>query len=149
MIKGAKAYLKTCATSVQSPAMVHISSSAPRSSHSRTTTQNLRTNAQSSNGSSSNLQVSYTQTSSSLPAAPPVFPYVFLLVSAGSTYRLAQMTVKDRSTFDFFHDLRLQYNSLRPFFRRRFSIWVYSHCDFYRVRQILLSQSCSCFKKPV
>ncbi|KAH6714471.1 hypothetical protein BKA61DRAFT_482078, partial [Leptodontidium sp. MPI-SDFR-AT-0119] len=33
---------------------------------------------------------------------------------------------------DFFRELRQRYNDIRRFFRRWLSIWVYSHCDFYR-----------------
>jgi hypothetical protein len=59
---------------------------------------------------------------------------VFLLVSAGSGFRLAQIRVERLTTYEFFRELRQRYNGLRRFFRRWLSIWVYSHCDFYRVR---------------
>jgi hypothetical protein len=76
-------------------------------------------------GSDSNTTV----ISSSLPAQ-----YIFFLVAAGSDFRLAQIRVGNITTYGFFRELRQQYDKLRPFCRKWLSIWVYSHCDFYRVR---------------
>ncbi|KAL6165452.1 hypothetical protein ACJQWK_08678 [Exserohilum turcicum] len=74
--------------------------------------------------------------SSSTPISTPssTLPsqHVFLLVTSGNDFRLAQIRVDNIETYKFFHELRRRYNSLRPFLRRWLSIWVYSHCDFYQ-----------------
>jgi len=73
-------------------------------------------------------------TNTSTASSPLTSQRVFFLVAAGSGFRLAQIRVEKLTTYEFFRELRQQYNDLRRFFRRWLSIWVYSHCDFYRVR---------------
>lgn len=59
---------------------------------------------------------------------------VMLLVRSHYDYYLAQLDVSGTNTVQFFAMLRKEYLRLRGFFARYFSVWRFSHCDFYRVR---------------
>jgi len=74
-------------------------------------------------------------TNTGITSSPLTSQRVFLLVAAGNGFRLAQIRVERLTTYEFFRELRQRYNDIRRFFRRWLSIWVYSHCDFYRVRK--------------
>jgi hypothetical protein len=65
-------------------------------------------------------------------------PRVLLIVKRGSQYKLSQIETIRHSNFTFFSSLKADYFLLRGFFRRWFSVWRYSHCDFYRVRYACL-----------
>ncbi|KAF2667415.1 hypothetical protein BT63DRAFT_414990 [Microthyrium microscopicum] len=71
-----------------------------------------------------------------IPLQPIPLPnplYVFLLVRAGDTLPMAQIEVSRKSSVEFFHDLKVEYLRLKGLFRRLFSLWQYSHCDFSSV----------------
>lgn len=57
--------------------------------------------------------------------------YILLMVEKGEDYKIAQIDVSGSSYREFFYTLRNEYSSLRGFIRMWFSIWKYSHCDFY------------------
>lgn len=57
------------------------------------------------------------------------------MVEKGEDYKIAQIDVSGSSYREFFYTLRNEYSSLRGFIRMWFSIWKYSHCDFYMVRR--------------
>lgn len=61
---------------------------------------------------------------------------VLLVVKQGTDYRLAQIPVSDITSLEFFKRLRSEYFRMRGIWRRCFSVWRYSHCDFYKVSQI-------------
>ncbi|TQN64274.1 hypothetical protein CSHISOI_11154, partial [Colletotrichum shisoi] len=46
-------------------------------------------------------------------------------------YQLAQIGVEPLKCHQFFRDLKARYGGLRGYVRMWFSVWVYSHCDFY------------------
>jgi hypothetical protein len=56
---------------------------------------------------------------------------VLFIVKQGAEYKLAQICVKGLSCHIFFSTLRQKYFQLRGFLRSWFSVWRYSHCDFY------------------
>lgn len=100
------------------------------------TTKSSATNVQKINSPSSPSNNSNLGTATSTlngPSSPLTPQHIFLLVASGNHVRLAQIRVESMKTHKFFHELRRQYNCLRSFTRRWLSIWVYSHCDFYRV----------------
>lgn len=47
---------------------------------------------------------------------------------------LSSMKVTDKNARRFFQDLVVRYGQHRGFLRRVFSIFVYSHCDFVKVK---------------
>lgn len=59
--------------------------------------------------------------------------WVLIVVRSGSDYHLAQIKVEGCTTDTFFSKLRSEYLRLRGYSARCFSVWCYSHCDFYRV----------------
>lgn len=61
--------------------------------------------------------------------------FVFLLFQKSSRYVLTSMEVTRKNALEFFLDLAIRYRAERGFFRRVFSIFVYSHCEFAKVRQ--------------
>lgn len=65
---------------------------------------------------------------------------VLLVVKTGTDHRLAQIPVKDITSFQFFHKLRSEYFKLRGIWRRCLSVWRYSHCDFYKVPKRISSR---------
>jgi len=67
--------------------------------------------------------------------------HVGLVVFSGGTYKLSQIEIKTQQNLryeltdtSFFQLLRLKYQKLRGFLLTWFSIWIYSHCDFYMAR---------------
>lgn len=60
--------------------------------------------------------------------------FVHLLVQKGGRYVLSSMKVTDKDARGFFQDLVVRYGRHRGFLRRIFSIFVYSHCDFVKVK---------------
>lgn len=71
---------------------------------------------------------------------PRRYIYVFLL-SKASEYKFDTIDVSSMEARDFFQALRAMYNKHRGFWRRAFSVFVYNHCDFIKVR--LKWSSCS------
>ncbi|KAK6856480.1 hypothetical protein PG995_006667 [Apiospora arundinis] len=61
----------------------------------------------------------------------PQFSWVLFLVRRGSTFRLSHLNASSISCHDFFAALRATYLGLRGRMRAWFSVWQYSHCDFY------------------
>ena len=59
--------------------------------------------------------------------------WVLFVVRRGMGYHLAQIAVQNISSLEFFKKLRCEYFRLRGLWRY-FSMWRYSHCDFYKVR---------------
>lgn len=59
--------------------------------------------------------------------------FVLLLVLKASRYDLASIDVTDMTARDFFKTIVQEYNEKRGVWRRFFSIFVYSHCDFMKV----------------
>jgi hypothetical protein len=59
--------------------------------------------------------------------------HLLLVVKTGSSHHLSQIELHGASTKQFFRQLRSDYFKLRGCIRSFFSIWVYSHCDFYKV----------------
>lgn len=58
--------------------------------------------------------------------------HVLFLVKRGDNYRLAQICVGDMSANTFFGSLKEEYFRLRGVLRGWFSIWRFSHCEFYK-----------------
>ena len=67
---------------------------------------------------------------------------VILMIKKGGEYKLAQISVANLHCYAFFKELRETYFSLRGLIRSYFSIWRYSHCDFYMVSVKQASLSC-------
>jgi hypothetical protein len=59
---------------------------------------------------------------------------VLLMVKRGTSYYVSQIRTESLTTVIFFQKLKLDYIRLRGLPRRLFSVWRFSHCDFYRVR---------------
>ncbi|RDL36050.1 uncharacterized protein BP5553_06662 [Venustampulla echinocandica] len=57
---------------------------------------------------------------------------VLFIVKQGAEYKLAQICVEGLSCHIFFSTVRQKYFQLRGFLRSWFSVWRYSHCDFYK-----------------
>lgn len=70
--------------------------------------------------------------------------YVFLCVYRRGQYRLAQMLVTNLQDDAFFDQLREYYQKFRGFWRKHFSMWIYSHCEFRRVG---LSTTASAYRR--
>ncbi|KAI1476419.1 hypothetical protein F4774DRAFT_428024 [Daldinia eschscholtzii] len=66
----------------------------------------------------------------------PFSHLVLFVVKRGLYHRLAQIGVMGLSSHDFFRIMRKEYFHLRGFIRSWFSIWRYSHCDFYMCEKI-------------
>ena len=58
---------------------------------------------------------------------------VILMVKKGMEHRLAQIGVSGHTCQTFFSAMKVEYLSLRGFWRKWLSVWRYSHCDFYKV----------------
>ncbi|KAF2874401.1 hypothetical protein BDV95DRAFT_604585 [Massariosphaeria phaeospora] len=67
-----------------------------------------------------------------LSTAQPSPMRVMLVASVGYDHLLTQIPVHQIDTGEFFKILRLEYSTLFGFLRRYFSIWRFSHCDFYK-----------------
>ncbi|KAI1409804.1 hypothetical protein F5Y13DRAFT_88541 [Hypoxylon sp. FL1857] len=56
---------------------------------------------------------------------------ILFVVKKGAEYKMAQISVSKNPCYVFFSTLRAKYFDLRGFLRSWFSVWRYSHCDFY------------------
>ena len=56
---------------------------------------------------------------------------VLFIVKQGTDHKLAQLCVSGLSCHVFFSKLKKEYFHLRGFLRVWFSVWRFSHCDFY------------------
>ena len=59
--------------------------------------------------------------------------FVLLGVAVGDGNQLAQIEISNCKDDDFFQQLRISYNTTKGFLRRVFGIWIYAHCDFFKV----------------
>ncbi len=59
--------------------------------------------------------------------------YVIMLVKRADTHLMSQIDVRQLCDNTFFQSLRKEYRRLRGWLRNLFSVWRYSHCDFYQV----------------
>ncbi|KAI1461605.1 hypothetical protein F4805DRAFT_476159 [Annulohypoxylon moriforme] len=58
--------------------------------------------------------------------------HILFLVERGEEHMIKQIDVNDNCCQRFFSTLKTEYICLRGFIRIWFSIWIYSHCDFYQ-----------------
>ena len=58
---------------------------------------------------------------------------ILLLVERGEYYKLAQISLNGLDSQAFFNAMRVEYFRLRGFARNWFSVYRFSHCDFYKV----------------
>ncbi|KAF2679312.1 hypothetical protein K458DRAFT_314529 [Lentithecium fluviatile CBS 122367] len=58
--------------------------------------------------------------------------WVLLVVQSGGNYYLAQVNVHNLTSNDFFVKLRSEYFRLRGSLTCFFSVWGFSHCEFYK-----------------
>ncbi|KAL4793726.1 hypothetical protein BDV19DRAFT_366128 [Aspergillus venezuelensis] len=122
---------------------------SPASSHNQQSGSIVRSTSRHSNvgSQSATTQPVTTATSPSTPrcgsptamtrssASQAVMPgtrYVLLLVRRNSRYLLSQIDVHQYDDNTFFQALRSDYYRLRGRMRNWFSVWRYSHCDFYQ-----------------
>jgi hypothetical protein len=61
---------------------------------------------------------------------------VLFLAKKGGDYRLAQICVSNMNCYTFFSTMNKEYFRLRGVLRGWFSVWRYSHCEFYKVSAI-------------
>lgn len=87
----------------------------------------------SSSSSSANTAITPPDSVVDFGTGPRRYIYVFLLTKA-SEYTLDTIDVSSMGARDFFQALRAIYNKHRGFWRRAFSVFVYNHCDFIKVR---------------
>ena len=59
--------------------------------------------------------------------------FVLLGVAVGDGNQLAQIEISNCKDDDFFQQLRISYDTTKGFLRRVFGIWMYAHCDFFKV----------------
>lgn len=59
--------------------------------------------------------------------------YVIILVKRADRCLMSQVDVGQLCDNTFFQALRTEYRRLRGWLRNLFSVWRYSHCDFYQV----------------
>ncbi|KAI1390198.1 uncharacterized protein F4822DRAFT_228499 [Hypoxylon trugodes] len=57
---------------------------------------------------------------------------IILIVKKGADYDIAQIGIDTFSSYEFFSSLKEHYFRIRGSFRNWFSVWRYSHCDFYK-----------------
>ncbi|CAI7654833.1 unnamed protein product [Penicillium crustosum] len=57
---------------------------------------------------------------------------VLFLAKKGGDYRLAQICVSNMNCYTFFSTMKKEYFRLRGVLRGWFSVWRYSHCEFYK-----------------
>lgn len=62
---------------------------------------------------------------------------VLFLVKQSGDYKLAQICVSNINSYTFLSTMRTEYFRLRGVLRGWFSIWRYSHCDFYKVSALV------------
>lgn len=67
--------------------------------------------------------------------------WVMVVVNSRGKFRLTQLDVQYGSSLDFFRRLRVEYGRLRGLSSRLFSVWDFSHCDFFEVCFIVDYQS--------
>ncbi|KAJ5301623.1 hypothetical protein N7508_006486 [Penicillium antarcticum] len=58
--------------------------------------------------------------------------HVLFLAKQGGDYRLAQICISNMTCHSFFSTMKKEYFRLRGVLRSWFSVWRYSHCDFYK-----------------
>lgn len=87
----------------------------------------------SSSASSANTAITPPDSVVDFGTGPRRYIYVYLLTKA-SEYTLDTIDVSSMEARDFFQALRAIYNKHRGFWRRAFSVFVYNHCDFIKVR---------------
>lgn len=95
----------------------------------------------SSSSSSANTAITPPDSVVDFGTGPRRYIYVFLLTKA-SEHTLDTIDVSSMESRDFFQALRAIYNKHRGFWRRAFSVFVYNHCDFIKVRLKFSSDSC-------
>lgn len=61
--------------------------------------------------------------------------YVFLLTRKASRYLFCSVDVTAMGSAEFFQTLAAKYNANRGYLRRLFSVFVYSHCDFVKIKR--------------
>lgn len=111
------------------------------SSHGGRSTQSADSSSMGSSGaqsassslSSANTAITPPDSVVDFGTGPRRYIYVFLLTQA-SEYTLDTIDVSSMEARDFFQALRAIYNKHRGFWRRAFSVFVYNHCDFIKVR---------------
>ncbi|KAK1993483.1 hypothetical protein LX36DRAFT_251500 [Colletotrichum falcatum] len=114
----------------------------PETSHSSTQSSFVKL----SPGQSS-AHVSSAASAVNTPTQPLSSEYwVLLIVRSGFEYGLAQIDVKSLCCQKFFQDLRSNYFELRGTIRMWFSVWRYSHCDFYMASLLTTTTAPSCEK---
>lgn len=62
---------------------------------------------------------------------------ILFLAKQGGDYRLAQICVSNLNCHTFFSIMKKEYFRLRGVLRGCFSVWRYSHCDFYKVSAVV------------
>jgi hypothetical protein len=71
--------------------------------------------------------------------------FVFLMAATGPLTKVSQISItRNTTTSAFFMSLKFEYLRLRGFLRRWFSVWRYSHCEFYQAISIKQHQ---CFSE--
>jgi hypothetical protein len=95
-------------------------------------------NGTSSSGLQPNRQLPHHISTTVTNANPATLPalHVFFVVATSETHQLAQMDVQKLTDDKFFQLLKSEYFRLRGFLRKWMGIWRFSHCLFYKVRQI-------------
>lgn len=111
------------------------SSQGGRSTQSSDSSSMGSSGVQSASSSSSSANTAMTPPDSVVDfgTGPRRYIYVFLLTKA-SEYKLDTIDVSSMEARNFFQALRAIYNKHRGFWRRAFSLFVYNHCDFIKVR---------------
>ncbi|PSR82126.1 hypothetical protein BD289DRAFT_25347 [Coniella lustricola] len=61
--------------------------------------------------------------------------FVFLLTLKASRYFFSSLDVTEMGPAAFFQTLAARYNENRGYLRRCFSVFVYSHCDFVKIKR--------------
>ncbi|WQF76806.1 Putative nucleoside phosphorylase superfamily [Colletotrichum destructivum] len=133
-----KRHPKSSPSSSQSPPSHPFTTSSRSNSKpvsSNTESRPAQARGQGYTGSPPSTQTRPSITASSAiqtPTQRPLFDYrILLMVRSGSDYQLAQIGVEPLKCHQFFRDLKARYRGLRGYVRMWFSVWVYSHCDFY------------------
>jgi hypothetical protein len=62
---------------------------------------------------------------------------VLFLAKQGGDYKLAQIRVTNANCHTFFRTMKKEYYRLRGLLRGWFSVWRYSHCDFYKASALI------------
>ena len=121
---------------VQSP-ISHLRNSSARDTHGNNGVPSQSYGSgqgnQQSGGSSSVNALQYLPSRVKAMSADRNIPNhrVLFIVKQSAEYKLAQICVNGLDSHTFFGTLRDKYFYLRGFLRSWFSVWRYSHCDFY------------------